>query len=107
MEDPVDGTPRLRIKFNVKGPFEHAFGFAEVRKGMPKGEWVYLMVQLSRGGEVIVVQDNRQILRADSKEEQDAIRTLIHGSGSEIDASGNFDFNMSSSSDNNSSSFFK
>lgn len=80
LEDPVDGTPRLRIKFNVKGSFEHAFGFAEVRKGMPKGEWVYLMVQLSRGGEVIVVQDNRQMLRADSKEEQEAIRTLLHGS---------------------------
>lgn len=26
-----DGTKRLRIRFNVEGPFGHAFVFAEVR----------------------------------------------------------------------------
>lgn len=77
-----DGTPRLRIKFNLKGQYGHAFGFAETRKGMGKGEWVYLIVQLTRTGEIITIQDNRQLLSADSKEEEDALRQLLQGGSS-------------------------
>ena len=74
-----NGTPRLRIKFNMKGPHGHAFGFAEAKKGMSSGEWVYLIVQITRTGETITVVDNRQILQAESQDEQDALRQLLQG----------------------------
>lgn len=74
-----DGNPRLRIKFNIKGPSGHAFVFAEVNHDMAKGEFVYLIVQFTSTNEVIKVIDNRQILMADSKEEQDALRQLLGG----------------------------
>jgi import inner membrane translocase subunit TIM21 len=72
-----DGNPRLRIKYNIKGPNGHAFVFAEVNHDMPKGEYVYLIAQLTKTGELIKVVDNRQILRAESKEERDALRALL------------------------------
>ncbi|GLE01447.1 hypothetical protein PINS_up010277 [Pythium insidiosum] len=72
-----DGNPRLRIKYNIKGPAGHAFVFAEVNHDMKKGEYVYLIVQFTKTGEVVKIIDNRQILAADSKEEQDALRQLL------------------------------
>lgn len=72
-----DGAPRLRIKFNIKGPTGHAYVFAEVRESMKKGEYVYLIVQFTKSGEVVKIIDNRQILAAESKEEQDALRQLL------------------------------
>lgn len=51
--------------------------FAEVNHDMKKGEYVYLIVQFTKTGEVVKVFDNRQILAADSKEEQDALRQLL------------------------------
>lgn len=73
-----DGMPRLRIKYNIKGPTgAHAYVFAEVNEDMKKGEYVYLIVQFTKTGEVVKIIDNRQILAADSKEEQDALRQLL------------------------------
>ncbi|DAZ96249.1 TPA: hypothetical protein N0F65_012552 [Lagenidium giganteum] len=72
-----DGKPRLRIKFNIKGPAGHAYVFAEVNEDMKKGEYVYLIVQFTKTGEVIKVIDNRQLLAAESKEEMDALRQLL------------------------------
>ncbi|KAF1314651.1 Transmembrane protein, partial [Globisporangium splendens] len=82
-----DGNPRLRyvgvhvmpydIKFNIKGPSGHAYVFAEVNHDMKKHEFVYLIVQFTKTGEVVKVIDNRQILLADTKEEQDALRQLL------------------------------
>lgn len=72
-----EGNPRLRIKFNIKGPSGHAYVFAEVNHDMKKGEYVYLIVQFTKTGEIIKVIDNRQILAAGSKEEQDALRQLL------------------------------
>ncbi|TMW61557.1 hypothetical protein Poli38472_012748 [Pythium oligandrum] len=72
-----DGNARLRIKYNIKGPTGHAFVFAEVNQNMKKGEYVYLVVQFTNPHEVVTVIDNRQILSADSKEEQDALRQLL------------------------------
>lgn len=65
------------IKFNIKGPSGHAYAFAEVNHDMKKGEYVYLIVQFTKTGELIKIIDNRQILQADSKEEQDALRQLL------------------------------
>ena len=72
-----DGTPRLRIKYNIKGPSGHAYVFAEVNKGMKKNEYVYLIVQVTKTGELLKIVDNRQILSAETKEEQDALRQLL------------------------------
>ncbi|KAG6612161.1 Transmembrane protein [Phytophthora cinnamomi] len=72
-----DGTPRLRIKYNIKGPTGHAYVFAEVNKNMKKNEYVYLIVQVTKTGELLKIVDNRQILSAETKEEQDALRQLL------------------------------
>lgn len=65
------------IKYNIKGPTGHAYVFAEVNHDMKKGEYVYLIAQFTKTGEVVKIFDNRQILAADSKEEQDALRQLL------------------------------
>lgn len=72
-----EGNPRLRIKYNVKGPSGHAYVFAEVNHDMKKGEYVYLIAQFTKTGEVVKIIDNRQVLAAESKEEQDALRQLL------------------------------
>lgn len=51
--------------------------FAEVNHDMKKGEYVYLILQFTKTNEIVRIYDNRQILAADSKEEQDALRALL------------------------------
>lgn len=51
--------------------------FAEVNHDMKKGEYVYVIVQFTKTGELVKIIDNRQILLADTKEEQDALRQLL------------------------------
>ncbi|RLN95773.1 hypothetical protein BBJ28_00015956 [Nothophytophthora sp. Chile5] len=65
------------IKYNIKGPTGHAYVFAEVNQGMKKNEYVYLIVQITKTGELLKIIDNRQILAAETKEEQDALRQLL------------------------------
>ncbi|RLN88294.1 hypothetical protein BBJ28_00009180 [Nothophytophthora sp. Chile5] len=65
------------IKYNIKGPTGHAYVFAEVNQGMKKNEYVYLIVQVTKTGELLKIIDNRQILAAETKEEQDALRQLL------------------------------
>uniref|UniRef100_A0AAV1TUS2 Mitochondrial import inner membrane translocase subunit Tim21 n=1 Tax=Peronospora matthiolae TaxID=2874970 RepID=A0AAV1TUS2_9STRA len=72
-----DGTPRLRIKYNIKGPSGHAYVFAEANKNMKKDEYAYLIVQVTKTGELLKIFDNRQLLAAETKEEQDALRQLL------------------------------
>lgn len=72
-----EGNPRLRIKYNIKGPSGHAYVFAEVNHDMKKGEYVYLIAQFTKTNEIVKIIDNRQVLAADSKEEQDALRQLL------------------------------
>lgn len=74
-----NGVPRMRIKFNLEGSNGHAFCFAEVKKGMASGEYVYLIVQSTSTGQVITIQDNRQILDAESEGEKDALQQLLSG----------------------------
>ncbi|KAG7389428.1 hypothetical protein PHYBOEH_007444 [Phytophthora boehmeriae] len=72
-----NGNPRLRIKYNIKGPTGHAYVFAEVNQDMKKNEYVYLIVQVTKTGELLKIIDNRQILSAETQEEQDALRMLL------------------------------
>ncbi|RHY28353.1 hypothetical protein DYB32_006028 [Aphanomyces invadans] len=64
------------IKFNMKGPNGKAEVWAEVNKDMPAGEFVYLIVRTFTG-ELIKIQDQRQILQAESEEEREAMRRLL------------------------------
>lgn len=59
-----DGSKRTRVRFNLEGPYGQAFVFAEVSKDMPSGEFVYILVQDKRNGQVITVVDNRSALLA-------------------------------------------
>ena len=59
-----DGSNRTRIRFNLEGEFGDAFVFAEVSDRMGSGEFVYVLVQDKRGGEVLTIVDNRSAIRA-------------------------------------------
>jgi len=82
-----DGSKRLRIRFNIEGPFGHAFVFAEVTSDMPKGQWMYLLVQDMQTGRVMTLEDNRAMHEAMSKsaspEERAALQALIQNGGSQ------------------------
>lgn len=49
------------IKYNIKGPYGHAFVFAEVNHNMKKGEYVYLILQFTMSGEIVKIIDNRKL----------------------------------------------
>lgn len=80
-----DGTKRLRIRFNIEGPFGNAFVFAEVTSDMPKGQWMYLLVQDLQTGRVLTIEDNRAMHdalgKAKSPGEREAIQALIQSGG--------------------------
>ncbi len=80
-----DGTKRLRIRFNIEGPFGTAFVFAEVTSEMGKGQWMYLLVQDMQTGRVLTVEDNRAmheaVSKAQSPEERAALQALIQSGG--------------------------
>lgn len=82
-----DGSKRLRIRFNIEGPFGHAFVFAEVTSDMPKGQWMYLLVQDIQTGRVMTLEDNRAMHQALAKsaspEERAALQALIQSGGSQ------------------------
>eukprot|EP00934_Nitzschia_sp_Nitz4_P007362 Nitzschia sp. Nitz4//scaffold17_size182527//60063//60839//NITZ4_001845-RA/size182527-processed-gene-0.94-mRNA-1//1//CDS//3329539313//7352//frame0 len=82
--DPDDGTKRTRVRFNMEGQFAGAFCFAEVSSDMPSGEFVYILVQDKRNGQVITVVDNRAALTAQrlaggNKESASAMQQLLGG----------------------------
>ena len=51
--------------------------FAEVNQAMKKNEFVYLILQFTKTGEIVKIVDNRHILAAESSEEQEALRQLL------------------------------
>jgi import inner membrane translocase subunit TIM21 len=54
------GEPSLRIRFNVEGPYGVAEVYASVVKGMPAGEWLYLILKVKNTGKVMTLHDQRQ-----------------------------------------------
>ena len=88
----MDGSKRLRIRFNVEGAYGKAACFAEVTSKQEKGEWVYLIVQDVATGAIITIHDNRGIMdavdMAKSEEEKGAIARLLGGSGFGLNPSG-------------------
>jgi len=77
-----EGSKRTRIRFNIQGQYGSAFVFAEVSNKMSHGDFVYVLVQDKRNGNVITVVDNRsaivaRIMAGDCKEGQEAFRTLL------------------------------
>lgn len=80
--DKDDGSKRVRVRFNLQGEHGNAFVFAEVSNSMPSGEFVYLMVQDRRNGQVVNLIDNRSALMAkmmagDDAKGQDAFANLM------------------------------
>jgi len=55
----ADGSKRVRVRFNIKGPNGHVKVWAEASDRMPSSEWVYLITQNMRTGHVLTVYDNR------------------------------------------------
>ncbi|KAL7537173.1 hypothetical protein ACHAWF_007928 [Thalassiosira exigua] len=84
--DPDDGSKRTRVRFNLEGQYGTAFVFAEVSSDMPSGEFVYVMVQDKRNGQVVTVEDNRSALLAKrlaggNAEGQSVFSNLLGGGG--------------------------
>eukprot|EP00549_Striatella_unipunctata_P012659 CAMPEP_0118700176 /NCGR_PEP_ID=MMETSP0800-20121206/16404_1 /TAXON_ID=210618 ORGANISM="Striatella unipunctata, Strain CCMP2910" /NCGR_SAMPLE_ID=MMETSP0800 /ASSEMBLY_ACC=CAM_ASM_000638 /LENGTH=212 /DNA_ID=CAMNT_0006600665 /DNA_START=159 /DNA_END=797 /DNA_ORIENTATION=+ len=82
--DKDDGSKRTRVRFNLEGNHGMAFVFAEVSSKMPSGEFVYVLVQDKRNGQVITLIDNRSALLAQrlaggSKEGMAAFSNLLSG----------------------------
>lgn len=80
--DKDDGSKRVRVRFNLEGDHGKAFVFAEVSNAMSSGEFVYLMVQDRRNGQVVNLIDNRSALMAkrmagDSAEGKNAFADLL------------------------------
>ena len=61
-----DGSNRIRVRYNLEGPFGDAFVFAEHSDKMNSGEFVYILVQDKRGGQIIPIVDNRSLLMSQS-----------------------------------------
>lgn len=85
-DDKEDGSKRTRVRFNLEGQFGTAFVFAEVSSEMPSGEFVYILVQDKRNGQVTTVVDNRSALMAKrmaggSQEGMNAFQNLLSGGG--------------------------
>eukprot|EP00956_Cyclotella_meneghiniana_P005181 scaffold6459_cov21-Cyclotella_meneghiniana.AAC.2 len=79
-----DGSKRTRVRFNLEGQYGNAFVFAEVSKDMDAGEFVYILVQDKRNGQVITVCDNRSALLAKrlaggSREGENVFANLLGG----------------------------
>jgi len=76
-----DGSKRIRIRYNVEGPYGDAFVFAEhsATSGL-----VYILVQDKRGGQIIPIVDNRsmlmsQALSGENAGMMDAMSKLLGG----------------------------
>lgn len=83
----ADGVKRNTIKFNIEGPYCKGTVFAEVAENldMKNGEWVYLIAQSKKTGQVVTLCDNRGALNATAgktAEERSALARLLKGSGS-------------------------
>lgn len=83
-QDKDDGSKRTRIRFNLEGQYGTAFVFAEVSSDMPSGEFVYILVQDKRNGQVVNVLDNRSALLAKrmaggNQEGNQALQNLLSG----------------------------
>jgi import inner membrane translocase subunit TIM21 len=79
-----DGSKRTRVRFNLEGQYGNAFVFAEVSKEMDAGDFVYVLVQDKRNGQVISVVDNRSVLLArrlagGDKEGENVFANLLGG----------------------------
>ena len=76
-DEEKDGSKRLRVRFNIKGPYSEGFVFAEISNKMD--DFVYLMVQDKRTGRVVTIEDNRLALQASSGARSDAERSALQG----------------------------
>lgn len=59
-----DGSNRLRIRFNIKGAKGQLLVWAEVSDKMADNEYVYIIAQNLRNGQVQTYVDNRDQLEA-------------------------------------------
>ena len=77
-KDEKDGSNRMRVRFNIKGPYGEGFAFAEVSDSYDG--FVYLMVQNRRTAVVHTLVDNRMMLAAQAprnEKERSALAGLL------------------------------
>jgi import inner membrane translocase subunit TIM21 len=85
-EAAKDGSKRLLIKFNIEGPYSRGFVWAQVSSILDhkSGEWVYLIVQNKKGGEITTLCDNRRVIEdlasAKTPEEKEFIKKFMKNS---------------------------
>ena len=85
-----DGSKRVKVRFNLQGPFGGGIVFAEVSDQLdPKsGEWVYLIVQSKRTGQAITLCDNRQAIAASAHAKTPEVRAGSQDQGCAAEACG-------------------
>lgn len=76
-----DGSNRVRIRFNIKGDRGQVLVWAELSDNLRNDEYVYVIVQSYRTGEVYTIVDNRDAIAAGMMGGQDTlgIRGMLSG----------------------------
>ena len=81
--DPEDQSNRTRIRYNIEGKLGKGFVFVEVSSKMNSNEYVYILVQDKRTGQVQTLVDNRSSLAiqslAGNTETAGALNQLLSG----------------------------
>jgi len=67
--DDERGVKHVRVAFNVEGRYGKGTIYAEVRKGMSRGEFHYLLFEDHRSKDVIALIDNRKELKREEVQE--------------------------------------
>jgi len=73
-----DGSQRLRVRFNIKGSAGKAMVWVEVSDRMPANEYVYIVCQNARNGQVVTIHDNRDRLEDEAMNNTDPSDSLIN-----------------------------
>eukprot|EP01039_Chlorochromonas_danica_P003768 gene3768-4118_t len=72
-----DGSTRLRVRFNIKGDKAQIRVWAESSSKLPSDQYVYIIVQSLRTGQVYTVVDNRDMIAAGMMSGSDTIDSAI------------------------------
>jgi mitochondrial import inner membrane translocase subunit TIM21 len=84
--DEMTGDKRVRVRYNIEGPYGKAFVFAEVSASMSANEFVYILVQDKADGRTQTIVDNRAALAAQhmaggNEQASSVISQLLRGGG--------------------------
>eukprot|EP00601_Ochromonadales_sp_CCMP2298_P034047 CAMPEP_0173358742 /NCGR_PEP_ID=MMETSP1144-20121109/19626_1 /TAXON_ID=483371 /ORGANISM="non described non described, Strain CCMP2298" /LENGTH=230 /DNA_ID=CAMNT_0014307869 /DNA_START=243 /DNA_END=932 /DNA_ORIENTATION=- len=73
-----DGSNRTRVRFNIKGSKSKVVVWAEISDAMASNEFVFVVCQNARTGQVVTIQDHRDRLEEEQDSNTDPSGSLIN-----------------------------